>query len=228
MKKYMFLYFIIFCSLLFGAKKDLSNLLAKYKKESELSNTTKKESAGFVNVFTRDELEKMQAHNLWDVLKIIPGLFLQRGTNGTTLLSKPTIGKVPFPSVRLYINDHDMSSSTFNSAFLIWGDMPIEYIDHIEVYKAASSIEFGNETSTLIIKLYTKLASREHGGKVRTMADERGGYDLSTYYAQQLEDSFSYFVFANTDNAQLIINDKKSNNSIRIVVKKIRKDRDKK
>ena len=200
MKRCVCLSFIFLYSLLFGANEDLSNLLAKYKKESELSNITKKESAGYVDIFTRDDLEKMQAHNLWDVLKTVSGVFLQKDVDGGTFLSKPTIERISFSSVRLYINDHDMSSSTFNSAFLIWGDMPIEYIDHIEVYKAASSIEFGNETATLIIKLYTKLASREHGGKVRVMADERGGYDLSTYQAQQIKDSFSYFVFANTDN----------------------------
>jgi iron complex outermembrane receptor protein len=183
-----------------NAQEDISALLEQYKQESELSKITKKESAGILDVFTRDELEKMQAHNLADILKIIKGLYLQKGSNATTLMAKPTINKVSFSNIRLYINDHDMSSSTFNSAFIIWGDMPIEYIDHIEIYKATSSIEFGNETSALIIKLYTKKASREHGGKVRTMVDERGGYDLSAYYAEEISEDFSYFLYANGDD----------------------------
>jgi iron complex outermembrane receptor protein len=53
-----------------------------------------------------------------------------------------------------------MSSSSFGSAFMVWGEMPIEYIDHIEVYKGSSSVEFGNEVASTIIKLYTKKAQR--------------------------------------------------------------------
>ena len=198
----MFLKYFIIISVLFSMifGDDLNSLLEVYKKEAELSKITKKESAGFVDIFTRDDLEKMQAHNLKDILKVISGLYLQQGINGSVLLAKPTIYKIPFSMIRLYINDHDMSSSTFNSAFLIWGDMPIEYIDHIEVYKATSSIEFGNETTILILKLYTKLSTREKGSKARLMIGDNGSYDAGIYSADKFENGMSYFVYANFDN----------------------------
>ena len=193
--------YLLLSSLVF-AEDDLSQLLNIYENESELSKITKQESAGFIDVYTKEELKKMQAHNLLDVLKTLPSLYLTRGANNTTLLAKPTVSKVSLTSVRLYINDHDMSSSSFGSAFLIWGEMPIEYIDHIEVYKATSSIEFGNETSALVIRLYTKTAEREEGGKIRTVFDQKGSSDLNAYIAKNMQNGLSYFAYANIDNVK--------------------------
>ncbi len=193
---------LLLCALFFTlqAEETLEQLLDIYKKESDLSNITKKESAGFLDIYTRDDLEKMQAHNLHDVLKTLSSLYLTRSNINLVQLTKPTQLRMPMSTVRLYINDHDMSSTSFGSAFLVWGEMPIEYIDHIEVYKATSSVEFGNENATLIFRLYTKSASRDEGGKVRLLFDNYGSSDLNAYYAEVIDRDVSYFVYAQHDN----------------------------
>ena len=63
-----FLLFSILITNLFS-DENIEMLLKQYRSESELSKITEKESAGLVNIFTRDDLEKMQAHTLLDVLK---------------------------------------------------------------------------------------------------------------------------------------------------------------
>ncbi len=194
----LFLFLLFSSSLLSG--EDLDELLQVYKKESDLSKITKKESAGNLTLYTRDQLEKMQARNLVDVLKTVPGIFVYRGVNNLTLFSPQTMAAFPTTAARLYINDHDMTSTSFGSAFLIWGEMPIEYIDHIEVYKTSSSIEFGNESGLLIIKVYTKKPLHDLGSKVRAMADQKGSYDLNIYNTATFENGFSYFAYANVDN----------------------------
>jgi iron complex outermembrane receptor protein len=192
------LFFLLLLESLY-AKEDLSSLLASYKQESELSKITKKEEAGVIDIYTRHDLEAMQAKTLQDVLRILPGFYLTRTTNNLTSLQKPTLSSVQLTSIRLYINDHDMSSSSFGSAFLVWGELPIEYIDHIEVYKGASSIEFGNETGSIIMKLYTKTPKREEGGKIRLYGDDYGSTNIDTYIASDIND-FSYFAYANINN----------------------------
>ena len=180
--------------------EDIDQLLESYRIESDLSKITKKETAGVIELFTRDMLEKMQAHTLSDVLKNITVLNYTRTPRGITLFSKSSVGFVPIPSVRLYINDHDMTSASFGSALLIWGDMPVEQIDHIEVYKGASSIEFGNETGSIIIRLYTKSPKRDEGGKLRLMADDSGSYEVHAYYAYSGEDDLQLFVYGEKDD----------------------------
>lgn len=171
MKKILLLFFCLAFALY--AKENISDLLALYKEESDLSNITKKEAAGLLDVYTRDDLEKMQVRTLMDVLKTLPDIYAGRNYMNLTTLTRPTMQHMPSTAVRLYINDHDMTSASAGSSFLIWGNMPVEYIDHIEVYKATSSIEFGNENAIIVIKLYTKSAGRENGGKVRLSADSR-------------------------------------------------------
>jgi iron complex outermembrane receptor protein len=143
----------------------------------------------------------MQVKTFEDVLRVIPGFHFTRTSNNLTTLEKPSMGATQLTSVHLYINDHDMSSSSFGTAFLIWGELPIEYIDHIEVYKGAASIEFGNETSTVIIKLYTKSPQREEGSKVRLYGDNYGSVNFDGYIASS-DNDFSYFAYANMNSIQ--------------------------
>jgi iron complex outermembrane receptor protein len=83
----------------------------------------------------------MQVKTLQDILKIIPGFTLSKTSNNLTSISKPTLPNIDLTALRLYINDHDMSSSSFGSAFMVWGEMPIEYIDHIEVFKVVKQLQ---------------------------------------------------------------------------------------
>ncbi|WP_353662018.1 TonB-dependent receptor plug domain-containing protein [Hydrogenimonas sp. SS33] len=178
-----------------AAAGSLDTLLEEYRSESELSKITKRESAGIYDIFTREDLEQMQAKSLQDVLKTLTLFTYSRTPNASHLLQKASVGYIPTEIVRLYINDHELSSASFGSAMFIWGEMPIEFIDHIEIYRATSSIEFGNEPGMLVIKLYTKRPEREEGGKMRLLADERGSLQGNLYYAHTNEKGFSMFFF---------------------------------
>ena len=107
------------------AEENFTSLLNAYKVESDLSHITKRESAGIVDVYTRSDLERMQVKTLQDVLKTIPSIHYTRTQNNLVSILEPTAAHSSLSAVRLYINDHDMSSSSFGSAFLIWGELPI-------------------------------------------------------------------------------------------------------
>lgn len=180
--------FFIFLALSLYAQS-LDTLLQAYRSASELSKITKSDSAGFVYVYTREDLERMQAYTLADILRTVPGLNYTLSPNYLNLFSLVSTTFAPPTIARLYINDHDVTSASFGSALLIWGAMPVEYIDHIEVYKGASSIEFGDESAVIVIKVYTKLPARELGNKLRIITDHRGSKGLDLYTAQLFDDS---------------------------------------
>jgi len=195
--------FLIVCLLLSILEaEDLHNLLAGYKQDAELSKITKRDSAGLVEVFTRNDLEKMQVRTLEDVLKVVPGIYLRRSVNNLSLGVPPSENSAPVSFSRLYINNHDVTSSSFGSAALFWGKMPIEYIDHIEIYEATSSMEFGNENAAFIVRLYTKKALRENGSKVALGVNNLGSSDLNVYTAQVTNNDFSYFAFGHFNDTQ--------------------------
>ncbi len=186
---------LLFLLIVFSYGKDLKALLKKYEASSELSHITKKETAGFVEVFTKADLASMQAYTLKDVLQKLPLLTYSMTPNNLYLFTASSFSYIPPTAIRLYINDHDVTSTSFGSASLIWGDMPVEYIDHIEVYRGSSSIEFGNEPGLIIVKVYTKLAKREVGNKIRTVIDHRHSRGVDFYIAKILGDESDLFSY---------------------------------
>jgi len=189
----------LFSSLLLHAQESIDKLLADYIEESDLSKITKIDSAGPVQVFTQDDLQKMQVKNLSDVINALYAVYLNRSKINTTTFARPVTSQISTTYTRLYINDHDVSSPFFGSAFFIWGEMPIEYIDHIEVYTVSSSLEFGNENGSVIFRLYTKTAHRDNGSKIRLMADNKQSCSTNIYNADIFENGFNYFVYGNFD-----------------------------
>ncbi len=176
---------------------DIDTLLERYKIASDYSNITKSESAGFVDVFTRDDLEKMQARTLADVLKFFTVPFLSRSNINSTLFIKPSQMQVPSSGIRIFVNDHDITATIYKSGSMICNSITLDAIDHIEVYRSSSSVEFGNEPSTVIIKLYTKDARRDEGKKLRVSIDNYGSSYISSYFAQNISEDIDIFIFGN-------------------------------
>ena len=181
-------------ALLYG--DSLKALLTLYQEKSKLSNITKQESAGVLEIIDQERIHMSQARTLKDLFKTISILHYVRTPNNMDIFLFGSGSYLDTSSVRLYINDHDVTSASFGSALLIWGDMPVEFIDHIEIYKGTSSIDFGNEVGVLVIRVYTKLAQREEDQKVRLTKDSRGGESLDYYYAHTLSDSSTLFAYA--------------------------------
>ncbi len=179
--------------------QNIDYLLEKYKLESDLSKITKSESNGFVDIFTRDDIERMQAKTLFDILKLFTIPFISRTNINSTMFIKPSQKSMPMMGVRIFINDHDISASVYQSGALICGSITLDNIDHIEVYRSSASVEFGNETSSVIIKLYTKEPSREEGGKIRISGDDKGSSYLSVYQGKTIDKDREYFFYANTN-----------------------------
>ncbi|MCX6053144.1 MAG: Plug domain-containing protein [Campylobacterales bacterium] len=74
----------LFCaSLLVGADDDVGSMLQNLRKKSELHNETKEENAGFVTIYSREDLDRMQAYTLKDILKSTPFMTFQEGGTGT-------------------------------------------------------------------------------------------------------------------------------------------------
>ncbi|WP_297442590.1 TonB-dependent receptor plug domain-containing protein [Sulfurimonas sp.] len=177
-------------------------LLTSYEEESSGSKITKSESAGFVDLYTRKDLDRMQARTLGDITKLFTIPFISRTSLNTTLFSKPSQNGVPTSGVRIYINDHDITPSAYRSGAMICDSITLDFIDYVEVYRSSASIEFGNEPSTVVIKLYTKRPAKEEGSKIRLTGDNKGSAYLSAYSAKTLTGEMSYLAYANVNEIQ--------------------------
>jgi iron complex outermembrane receptor protein len=211
---------VITASLLFSllnAGDDLSALLNIYEKESDLSKQTKVESLGHSTVFTRNDLDRMQFDTLSDMLKYVKLTSFAKsrfGTNGLVQLGASSL----FPSsVRLYINDMDLSSVYTDSPFFTYANISLTNIDHAEIYLGSSALKLGDYPSAIVVKLYTKKPDRENNSIIKTKYYSNNSYMLDAFSAKRIDENSDYLILLNRsvkeDKKTIIHNQKVSDNS---------------
>ena len=196
----VFLILILFSVSTIFASPSQDNILSLFKKfeeKADLSNETKRESIGHVIVFTRKDLDIMQAYTLADILRIIPVLNYAPNKFGVESLANPGEAIRISTRYRLYIDNHEVSSTRTYSPFLMYDRYPLDNIDHIEVYYSIGAISVFNEPSQVIIKLYTKKPDRENSTLVRLTGDTKKGYFSGFVTAKNLNENISYLVMLN-------------------------------
>ena len=189
-----------FLSLSLNAE-DIDNLLNDFKLSSELSNKTKDEARGNLIVYTRDDIERMQANTLKDLMKSLRFLGYKENRLGQPDLYNADPNLFNSSSVRIYLNENELFNPLLGSGFSRFGDMELDFIDHIEIYQGFPSFEIATEPATIVIRLYSKTAEHDAGGKIKAQMGSYGSNLLSTYYAQEFDD-FSYFAYASRQDNQ--------------------------
>ncbi len=187
---------LIIASSAFAEQSDsMDELLDTYVHNSDLSKKTKLENAGNVTIITREELDRMQARNLRDVMKSLPLLNYVENRWGFTDPVYVT-HTMPFNSngIRIYIDNQEVTSASYGSGLFYFGDIDIGFVDHIEVYALNPSFEHSTEPARHLIKLYSKVAQRDKGSKVELSVGSRGANQQSYQYAD-IVDGTSYFTY---------------------------------
>lgn len=169
----------------------IDSLLDAYAQEADLSNTTKKESAGLVDVYTRRDLERMQVQSLFELLKNLNFYRYNEDTFGYTDLTYKNFQPSKSNNFRVYLNEHELITPYYGNGLTLFSQIDFALIDHVEIYRGIPSFEFGVESASYVVKLYSKDPSRELGGRVKTSLADNGTTDTNIYYADELE-KFSY------------------------------------
>jgi len=191
---------IIFLAVLllnFLHANSLTTLLKEYEETSNSSLQTVDEKLGHVIVYSQKELKLMQHHKLSDVLKEIPLLNLNRNKFGSTSPSLAGTKTTVSGFFRLFINDHEVSSIYMQSFDNTWGELPLDFIDHIEFYYGESSFSLGNETGIYFIRVYTKSAVKENSTQINSSMSNNDSYSQSVTHSEIFENGWSYLLFLN-------------------------------
>ena len=171
MKKIV-LYILLLSTFLYA--QNISELLQKLDNAKELYHKTKVESAGIVKVFSRYDLERMQAYTLKDLLKSLTFFTYKETFWGDAILAPSGGDSVLSSAFRLYIDDHEVSSAIYGSSIMQFADMDLGFVDHVEIYEGGNAISFGNEPGLVTIRLYSKQPKREKGTNLSVSVDNRG------------------------------------------------------
>ncbi len=192
-----FFLLLLLISLLSSQELILDNLLKEYEESESLYKKTKKESAGFLLVYSRADLDKMQAFSLRDVLKTIRMYNMQLQSVGVTRIQKVGQGKSALPPIKVYIDDFEITTVAQGNALDMYGEMDIYFVDHIEIYQGGSSIAFGNSPGSMVIRLYSKEPSRENSSSAQLSVDSKSSLDMRAVSAGTMgEGEYEYLLYA--------------------------------
>ena len=173
---------------------DVEKLLNNFSHKNTLSQKTIDENKGHLVLFTREKLEKMHARTLKDVFKTTPVIYYHENRYG---LPDPLSGGTfePYLSnfIRLYIDGVEITQGWAGSGLVLYGDVNIDFVDHIEFYYAVPSFETSVEPAYLTIFLYSKDPKRDSGGKFSLLGGSRGYNNQTINFGEQKED-YSYMV----------------------------------
>ncbi len=180
--------------------ESLDTLLNDFSQKNDTSQKTIDENKGHLILYTRDKIERMHARTLKDILKTVP--VIQYSENryavpdplgGTSVL--------PFASnlIRLYIDGAEITHGWFGSGISIYGDMNLDFADHIEFYYGTPSFESSPESAYLSIFVYSKDPGRDAGGKVTALYGSRGYNGQSFTYLDEVGDYRYMLSVSHTD-----------------------------
>lgn len=190
--RFLVIIFII-VSCLFSDDFSIDELLENYYQKSDLSEQTKKESAGHLTIITNNEIEKMRLSTLKDLFTYLP--FISYGENKQGVI-EPFYSDSQPPKenlIRVYLNNVELYLPYGADAMKIFGNVYIKNIDHIEIYLGIPSYSFGIETSVITIRLYTKDPKREDVNTIGLEVSNKGSSHLYGLSAKDFGD-FSYLL----------------------------------
>lgn len=205
MKIYFFM--LISTAFLFAQDLLLDDLLLEYENSEELYLKTKQDSAGHLILYSRSDLDKMQAYTLNDVLKTMRVFNLQMTRTGRTTLVQSGNKEISNIPIKLFLNSHELDSVTLGDSLGQYGNMSLYNIDHIEIYQSGNSIILGSKPGAVVVKMYTKDANRENGTFLQTSVNSKGSTSLQAIDAQTFDD-YSYLA-----NIDIVNNNTKSYNT---------------
>ena len=181
---------------------NLDNLLEEYKISSDLSNKTLDEKVGHLTVYTQQQLKQMQYNKLSDVIKELPILNQNNNIYGVKNQTISGFYSSISTSMRIFINDHEISSVHTLSPFLVWDSLPLDFISHIEIYTGDSSFSLGNEPGTTFVRVYTKSPYQDNGNQLTTTVTSNNGKYMGVSHSEVLENNWAFLAYAGTQKEE--------------------------
>ncbi len=192
LKRYLLV--LLFIGIALGAD-DIDALLENIEKKTDLSEKTRLANSGVSFIWTRDDLNRMQITNLKQILNTMYPFGYNENRFG---LTDPLSYNANQPSmsgtIRLYIDNQEITTGLYGSGLILLGNTNIDWVDHIEIYTQNPTYEYATESTVTLIKLYTKSVAKDEGSRINVGGGSYAKRYIDAYHADWIGE-WSYFVF---------------------------------
>ena len=171
------------------------------------SNQPISKAPSSASVITAEDIQAMGATDLNQVLESVPGLHVSKSNfNSNPIYDFRGIHTLYSTQVLMLVNGIPLTR-VFWGTSLVWGGMPLENVERIEVIRGPGSALYGADAFSGVINIITKTAADIKGTEFGVRA---GSFNTSDGYVQYggklgaLDSSF-YLRAGNTDGQKRVI-----------------------
>ena len=168
------------------ANASLDDLLNMKVSVASMNKVSIKDSPGIVTVITRDEIAKMGARNMQDILLTVPGFDFGLDTQGGIGIG--VRGNWANEGKALVLVDGQTYNENLYST-VQWDRFPVEQIEQIEIIRGPGSAIYGGNAELAVISITTRTAKSLNGSQAYTgygqmtkgFGRRYGGYSYGTH-----------------------------------------------
>ncbi len=178
------------------SEKEHEELLLFFEEEDLVVSPTRHAkpvslAAENITVITAEDIEALNAHTLSDVLRLVPGVQIERHM-GPGSVAHAYIQGSEFGHVLVLIDGVALNNLSGNIADI--GATPVQNIESIEIIKGPASSAWGSSLGG-VINIITKSPTESHNGTLSASYGERETGDYRAE-ASGKADGVGYYVFA--------------------------------
>ncbi|MBN2233087.1 MAG: TonB-dependent receptor [Deltaproteobacteria bacterium] len=145
-----------------------------------------RESPTPVTVITRREMIQMGARDLRDVLRLVPGFHVTFEYNGYPVVGGRGTRNNGSEKIKFYVDGHPVNSQLIGGATHFFADMPVDYIEKLEVLRGPGSALHGSSAMSAVVNIITRKADQRE----RVTVTARGGVFDSQRYNLEVSRTF--------------------------------------
>jgi iron complex outermembrane receptor protein len=124
------------------------------------------EAPGAVWVITAEEIERMGARDLRDVLRLVPGFEIGMRDIGYTRIGVRGVSTPNSEKVKILVDDIPINEHLEGSATVIFSELPLDNVARIEIIRGPASSLYGASAFAGVIRIVTKRAGQVKGFNV--------------------------------------------------------------
>jgi iron complex outermembrane receptor protein len=129
------------------------------------------EAPSIVSIITAEDIERMGARTIMDVLRTIPGIELHTDAWNISQITVRGLRSETSSGVKILIDGHALNDPFTGGATEFYEDLPLDNVRRIEVIRGPASSVYGANAFVSVVNILTKDARDINGFNVSLQAD---------------------------------------------------------
>ncbi len=163
------------------------------------------QAPSIISVITEDDIERMGAQTIMDVLRIIPGMEIMRDEYNISQIAVRGLRSETSAGVKILIDGHALNDPITGGATKFYDDIPLRNVRRIEIIRGPASALYGANAFVSAVNIITKNVWEINGVEVALGVGSFQTFNPSILFGKALGnlEIILYADYYKTDGAEL-------------------------